>query len=438
MSCGISRPSRRQLLGRSAGAVLAAGVWSSARLLPARSALERLRVASIGVGNRGETNTLEAAGEELVALCDVDQRYLDQRSQRFPDARCYADFRELFAEERELDAVIISTPDHTHSVAARWALSRRLHVYCEKPLVHSLGELSPLLAAARRAGTVTQTGIQHHSSDGYRQARAWLAAGVLGPVTAIHAWTDRPFWPQGGALRPRPVTPPLHLSWDLWLGPAAARPYSPEYHPMNWRGYWDFGSGALGDRGPHLLDPVIQGLNLPAPQEVRATSSRVTGEMAPEWSRVEMDFRRGAAEPPLRLTWYDGGQQPPREVTRVERLPPNGCLVVGAAGRLFIPELGGPPRLLFPAGKLVPEPPQVAPEETSHVRAWLGACRAGTPASTDFEYGARLTLLCLLGNLALRRGRPLRWDGERQTLIDAPDVAAWVQPPQRPGWEPPG
>lgn len=435
MSRTGSTSSRRRFLGRGVGALLAAGVWTEGRAARARSPAEKLRIAAIGVGNRGETNVLTVAGEEVAALCDVDRRYLDERGERFPQARRYADYRELLDRERDLDAVVISSPDHTHAHVARWALQRRLHVYCEKPLVHSLGELPPLVEAARRADVITQTGNQHHASFGYRRAVAWLESGALGDITAAHAWTDRPFWPQGGT-RPAPERPPDHLAWDLWLGPVPERPYAANYHPMNWRGYWDFGTGVLGDRGPHLLDSLVTGLKLGGPAEIRAESSPVTEDMAPEWSVVEFRFERPAPAPALRVVWYDGGQQPPRAVTGIERLPPNGCLVIGSEAKLFIPELGGEPRVLVAAGRTPPPPPRDDPRPLlAHMDEWLAACRSGVRTSSDFADGARLAEICLLGNVALRWGRPLRWDALRHKAIDAPGVERYLDRPYRAGWE---
>jgi hypothetical protein len=333
-------------------AALAAGVpaWvagrESAAAPPSRSRLSRLRIAAIGVGNRGETNLLSVAQEEVVAMCDVDRRYLEERVERFPKARRYSDYREMLAQEKDLDAVVISSPDHTHAHAARLAIQRGLHVYCEKPLVHRFDELAPLINAAGRAGVVTRAGNQHHASDGYRAAAAWLDSGRLGDISAAYAWTDRPFWPQGELPDkdgPLDGKPPAHLAWDLWLGPASPRPYRDGYHPMNWRGYWDFGSGALGDRGPHLLDPLFTGLKLGDVLEIRPTSSPLVKEMAPTWSVIEFLVARPNPAPPLALTWYDGEKQPSREVTGIQRLPPNGCLVIGSEAKLFIPELGGNP-----------------------------------------------------------------------------------------------
>ncbi len=422
MSRLIRLATRRRFLLQSTRSLLAAGVWSTAGPASARSSLERLRIAAIGVANRGETNVLSVAKENVVALCDVDRRYLDERRERFPDARTYADYRELLDRERDLDAVIISTPDHTHAHAAILALRRRLHVYCEKPLVHRHAELEPLVSAAKRAEVATQTGNQHRASDGYRRAVAWLQTGVLGAIREVHVWTDRPIWRQAGG-RPASQPIPPYLDWDLWLGPAPERPYAAGYHPLNWRGFWDFGGGALGDRGPHLLDPLVAAWDLPPPSEITAQSHGATDEMAPEWSIVQFTFprtpRMNVEAPVWRLTWYDGGKQPSPETTGIARLPNNGCLVMGSEGRMFLPELGGEPRLLGAAGRNAPAVPRVeiAPA-SSHIDEWLEACRGRGRTSSPFLYGARLTEICLLGNVALRAGRSLKWDAKRSAPAD--------------------
>lgn len=416
----------------AASRLLAAGVWSAARPAPARSPNARLRIAAIGVGNRGEINVLAAANEEIVALCDVDQRYLEERRERFPDARAYADFRELLERESDLDAVIVSTPDHTHFPACLQALQRRLHVYCETPLVHRHADLKPLIEAAERAQAVTQTGNQYRASKSDRQAVAWLKAGVVGQLREVHTWTDRPFWPQGG-VRPAAAEPPKHLAWDLWLGPALERPYAPEYHPLNWRGFWDFGGGALADRVPHLLDPLVAAFDLPPPQRIRAESSGATRDMAPNWSILRFDFPRTAAtpgdSPTWQLVWYDGGKQPPQSLTGVSRLPGSGSLVIGSEARLFIPALGAAPRLLVGPDRKSPPPPPLDPPETpSHMDQWLAACRDRTAAASNFAYGARVAELCILGNVALRMNEPLRWDVAKNAPPEllAPPIRPWL------------
>jgi len=289
---------------------------------------------------------------------------------------------------------------------------------------------------AARQRVITQTGNQHHSTRGYRRAIQLLADGVLGDVVEVHSWTDRPFWPQGKAERPPTLKPPRHLAWDLWLNTAPARPYAEEYHPMNWRGYWDFGTGAPGDRGLHQIDPVYCGLKLTLPVQISAESSEVNAETLPEWSIVHYDFPERGNLPPVRLTWYDGGKQPTAEVTGALQLPPSGTFVIGSRARLFIPEMGGLPRLLPVAGRDLPRLPtdQETPPPT-HVEDWLAACRERRPASFDFAIGARLTETCLLGNLAIRTGKTIRWNAVAGRAFDNPAADRFLDRNYRQGWE---
>lgn len=431
----VPKLSRRRFLGCGAGLLAAGGVWSQTSPAAGDQANNRLRIAAIGVGNRGETNVLSVRDEQVVALCDVDERYLDERSERFPGAALYRDYREMFERER-LDAVVISTPDHAHAHAALLAMRRGLHVYCEKPLATTIAETRRMAAAAARHRVITQTGNQHHATRGYRRAIQLLQSRVLGDVAEVHCWTDRPFWPQGKAERPPASAPPRHLAWDLWLNTAPERPYADGYHPMNWRGYWDFGTGATGDRGLHLIDPVYSGLKLTLPSQVTAESAGVNAETLPEWSIVRYEFPERGDQPPVRLTWYEGGKQPPAERTNIAQLPPNGSLLIGSRARMFIPEMGGLPRLLPNPGMDLPALP-AEPENPlpSHFEDWLAACRQRRPASFDFAVGARLTETCLLGNLAVRTGTTIRWDAAAGRAVENPAVDALLDRKYRAGWE---
>lgn len=432
------RVSRRGFLVTSslAAAVAGVGFWSEVARGEPRSALEKLRLGAIGVGHRANVHLTEISGEDVVALCDVDDRSLDPVvHERFPSAATYHDFREMLERER-LDAVVVTTPNHTHFHASLLAVRRGLHVYCEKPLAHSVDQLRRLATAARERGVVTQTGNQHHSSDGYRRAVELVQAGVVGEVREIHSWTSRPWWPQGiGRPAETPATPD-ELHWDLWLGPAPERPYHPAYHPVNWRGWWDFGDGALGDMGPHLLDPAVWALELGAPTTIAAESSPVNAETAPEWSIVRFEFPQRGKLPPVRLTWYDGGKQPPDEVTRVRRLPAHGTLLLGSRARLFIPQLGKPP-VLVPNDKddRIEQPQPYLPVSPGHQQQWLLACKGEGQTGSDFTYGANLTEICLLGNIAIRTGKKLAWDAAQMTVTNCPEANQFLRRDYRPGWE---
>lgn len=434
-SSSMARRAFLQQCASAASGVVAGGlfVWP---LAAARR--EPLRIAAIGVGNRGEANLLSVRNERVVALCDVDRRYLEERAERFPDARRYRDYRELFDRE-SLDAVVVSTPDHTHAPVALDALARGLHVYLEKPLAATVAETRRLADAARRLQLVTQTGNQHHASRGYRRAVRIVRAGVLGEVRRAYAWTDRPFWPQGRRERASERPVPGHLEWDLWLNAAPWRPYGDGYHPADWRGCWDFGAGALGDRGPHQLDPAVEALELSLPTRVVAESSEVTAESPPEWSVVKFEFPARGELPPLALTWYDGGKTPDLQALGVRRPPPNGLILEGDRAALFIPDMGGDPRLVPLPGR---DPPRLPPDDPAasapldHVDDWLDACKTGRPARYDFSRGAVLTEICLIGNLALRTGRPIDWDAKNGRPIDCPAALPLLDRTYRTGWAP--
>ncbi|MDA1052271.1 MAG: Gfo/Idh/MocA family oxidoreductase [Planctomycetota bacterium] len=394
----------------------------------------KLNIGVIGVGNRGASNIAEIKDENIVALCDVDRQYLAAMSSRYPDAKTYSDFRELL-ERGDLDAVLISTPDHTHYHAAMLAMRRGWHVYCEKPLAHSIWEIREMAAAAKRFKVVTQTGNQHHASDGYRRVVEIVQSGVIGKVNEVHAWTNRPIWPQGIA-RPEPSsTVPEQLDWDAWLGPAPVRPYNDVYHPHGWRGWFDFGCGALGDMGPHLLDPVVWALDLDAPTKISAESSRVNDETFPTWSIVRYEFPAAESKTLLKLVWYDGDRQPPESLTGIKRLPPNGVFFMAERAKLFAPMYGAAPTVMpYDKGDTIELPEPHLPKSPGHHREWIDACKQHGPTSCDFGYGAKLTEICLLGNIAIRSGQTIEWNHEQMRATNGVDIGDLLRREYREGW----
>lgn len=417
-------------------ALLSAGFWSGSPARASRSPNQKLNLGIVGVANRGETNLIGVHHETISALCDVDEDYLEQRNARYPGAKRFRDFRELL-DFPHLDGVMISSPDHTHAHAALMAIQRGLHVYCEKPLAHSISEVRRLARAAKKSPVITQTGVQHHTTPGYRRVAELIRSGVIGEVREVHSWTSRPYWPQAVAQRPAAEAIPPQLDWDLWLGPAPARPYASGYHPTNWRGFWDFGTGALGDRGPHQLDPAFYALELTSPERIEAESSGVTEESPPEWAIVRFEFPARGNRPAVRVTWYDGGKQPSREITGVkQRLPDNGTLFIGSLARLFAPELGGNP-LVIPnqSGAELPPATVQLPVSKGHYQEWLDACKGEGTVQCDFQYGALLTETCLLGNVALRAGKAIQWNGESGEIVGNPEARRYLTRPYRQGWE---
>ena len=456
-----TRISRRRFLAGTGTGALAAGLasrgTSSAAAEAEASQAGRsgtLRVAGIGVGGRGSTNlqALAGTGAAVVALCDCDERQAAESFARHPEARNYTDWRRLLDADRDLDAVLISTPDHHHAAVAIAAMQRGLHVYCEKPLARTIWEAREMARMASSSPhLVTQMGTQGHSYEGTRRAVEVLRGGTIGEVTELHVWTDRPagWWPQGIA-RPRETPPvPDGLDWDVWLGPAPQRSYHPAYVPFTWRGFWDFGTGAIGDMGIHTLDTAFWGLGLGAPVSARvkecspALGAPRLKETAPLWSIIELQFPARGARPPVTMTWYDGGKLPPQDLFQGEPLisKDGGSLIVGTRGTLFTRTWHGGqteedmfvllPRRAF--ADVRPPAPRL-PRTSGHHQEWVDACLGRGQPQSPFAYAAVLTEALLVGNLALRTGAPIEWDFAAMRATNAPAADAFVKPEMRAGW----
>jgi predicted dehydrogenase len=423
------------------------GLWiCGSRVARGGSANEKLRVGLIGVGGRGEANVKGMSEEQIVALCDIDEQTLGKASERCPGAKLYHDFRKMLDERNnDLDAVVVTTPDHTHAVATLTALRLGKHVYCEKPLTHSIHEARAVAQAAGRAKVATQMGNSGHSSESTRRVVELIQTGAIGPVREVHTWTNRPIWPQG-IERPTENPPvPSHVHWDLWLGPAPKRPYNPAYHPFQWRGWWDFGTGALGDMACHILDPVVWALKLRYPTSAEAESPPVNSETAPPWSIIRFEFPARGTQPPVKLTWYDGGKLPPAELVDGQSLAKGGgCLFVGEKGRLLVGHGGGAggggrgnggtllPTKEF-AGFQPPEP--FLPRSLGHYREWIEACKNGGPTGSNFDYAGAMTETILLGNVALRACRKIEWDGPNMRSRNETIDDLYIHREPRKGWE---
>jgi predicted dehydrogenase len=445
------RTTRRAFLRSSAAAT--AGIIGAGRLLAqsvpaATSPNEKISIAFIGVGGKGADNLGRLSAIKsvnVVALCDVDGKTLGSAAGKFPSARTYTDYRKLLDEHKEFDAAVVTVPDHHHAFAAIHAMSLGKHVYCEKPLTHSVYEARLMRETAARNKVATQMGNSGHSGRGVRSIVDAVRAGVIGTVTEAHAWTNRPIWPQGIA-RPAGSDPvPPHLDWDMWLGPAPQRPFKGArvYHDFVWRGWWDFGTGALGDMGCHIIDSIYWGCDPGQPATVEADfDSPHNDETAPNWSIVRYTFPAINGKPPMKLTWYDGGKLPPPElhdglIRRDERgrvNMDNGVLIVGEKGRLLSDRRN--------AYRLLPEkdfvgftpPPRALPQSPGHYEEWLEACRGGTPALSNFDYAGRLTETVLLGNVAIRAGKKIEWDAEKMQVTNVPEANPFVKREYRKGW----
>ncbi len=409
---------------------------------------ERVNVAAIGAGGMGgsNTNACAAAGANIVALCDVDWARAADTFKKFPNARQYKSFVEMLdKEDKKIDAVIVATPDHMHAIASIAAMRRGKHVYCQKPLTRLVSEARAMTEAARKYKVVTQMGNQGHSGNGVRNICEWIWAGVIGEVREVHAWTNRPVWPQG-IDRPKEVHDiPDTLDWNLWLGPAPERPFNRIYLPFNWRGWWDFGGGALADMACHVLDPVFWALKLKYPTSVEASCTEVNKETFPLASIVHYEYPAREGMPAVKVHWYDGGLKPERppelEIARPLNQAASNVLFIGSEGVLRCGEYGNDPQLLpyernreFAKNK----PPQTLKRiETSHEGNWLEAIRTGGQATSHFDYAGPFTEMVTMGNLAIRPenvGKKLLWDGENMRVTNDEKANDYVQMHYREGW----
>ena len=440
--------SRRGFIGTSAAATFAFTV------LPSRvwGANERLHFAGVGVGGKG-SGDIDQAGNlgDVVAICDIDDNSLNSKAKKFPDAKRYNDFRVMLDEMgQDIDAVTVSTPDHTHAPAAARAIQMGKHVYCQKPLTHSVYEARLLRDLARKHKVATQMGNQGTAENGLRRAVELVQSGAIGPVREVHVWTNRPVWPQAPTIiaRPKEVMPvPTHIHWDLFLGPAPERPYHEAYHPFNWRGWWDFGTGALGDMACHTANMAFMALKLGHPVSVEAKNGPINSETFPSWATVTFQFPARGDMPPVKLVWhegkYDNGTKnlPPEDLLFGETPPGSGSLLVGDKGTLYSPNDYGASYKLFPSkdyeGFKGPEEwlPRNDKGDQGMKNEWVEAIRGGAPAVSNFDYAAMLTETILLGNVAMRVGKKLQWDGPNLKATNAPEAAKFINPPKRKGWE---
>ena len=420
---------RRQFTGSlAAGGLLASGYFSSLSAAQSNSANGQLNLACIGTANRAAEDIKGVAHERIVALCDVDSQYLARKLKEIPDARTYADYRELIDREGDkIDAVVIGTTDHHHAPAAMRAIRAGKHVYCEKPLTHTVAEARWITEAAREAGVATQLGTQIHAGDNYRRVVEIIQAGTIGQVTDVHVWVGGKGW-GGGELPTETQPPPAHLNWDLWLGPAPERPYAPgRYHPAQWRKWWDFGQGTLGDMGCHYMDLPFWALGLKYPVEIEAEGPAVHEYTAPIGLIVRYKF----AQPELNFTWYCDTQIPKQ--INGEAVPPNGVMFVGSEGMLFADYNR---YRLFPTDKYksFQPPAKSIADSIGHHREWLKACRDGSPTTCNFDYSGPLTEAVLLGNVAYRSGQKIRWDAEK-LQTNHPEAQQFISKEYRAGWE---
>ncbi|MSQ96330.1 MAG: Gfo/Idh/MocA family oxidoreductase [Gemmataceae bacterium] len=445
------RVSRRRFLQASSLSAAAAGFWLTAGVTESHARqndpLRRLNVAVIGAGGQGGGNLGNVARtENIVALCDVDQARAAKSFNAHPNAAKFADFRVMLDRQRDIEAVVVSTPDHVHAHASIMAMRMGKHCYTEKPLTHSVWESRQMKLVARANRVATQMGNQGTSNTTLRQSVEIVRAGTIGEVREVHVWTNRPIWPQniGRPAGPEPV--PATLNWDLWNGPAAERPYSRAYVPFAWRGWWDFGTGALGDMACHTMNMPYMALSLGAPTaisaDIAADGRAHMNETPPMGCTVTYEFPARGNMPACRLYWYER-RTPPRalflDALREGQNPSgSGMLLVGSRGTIYSDsDYGGSRRLLPTANFADYQPPEpTLPRSPGHHAEWLRACKGGPAAMSNFvDYAGPLSEMVLLGNVAMRTGGRLEWDSTNLRVTNNSAAAQYVHREYRRGWE---
>jgi predicted dehydrogenase len=425
--------------------------------------LERLNFACVGVGGKGDSDSDHAAQNgDVVAICDIDDNTLNSKANKdvsgkakkgitpFKKAQKFNDFREMFAKMGDkIDAVTVSTADHTHAAIAMMAIKAGKHVYCQKPLCHDVAEARALREAAKKFKVCTQMGNQGTALDNFRTSVEMLRSGALGKVKEVHVWTNRPIWPQSPGItkRPEPKQPPKHVHWDLFLGPAPERPYTDAYTPFKWRGWWDFGTGALGDMACHTANMPYMGLELGLPTTISAESEKVNEETYPGWARIAFEFPAKGKRAAVKFFWYEGKRDgkrvlPPEELFQGQKPSGSASLIVAENVTLYSPDDYGATRTIL--GKNASDVKM--PEKTLRRRGgnndeqqkkeWVEAIKANDPtlALSNFEYAAMLTESILLGNAAIKAGKKLEYNGEKGTCADA-ECNKLLSREYRTGWK---
>lgn len=429
----MTKINRRSFLRTSAAVSMLPLISPTARVLGAN---ERLRIAVVGVGGRGAAN-IEGVQNiaDIVALCDVDANRLAGAASQFTRAAKYADYRRMLDNAGDFDAVMVSTPDHVHAPASVAAMQAGKHVYCEKPLAHSVYATRTMTNLARQQGLVTQMGTQIHAGANYRRVVELIRGGAIGTVREAHVWCGKS-WSNGRFKRG--TAAPDHLDWNLWLGPAPEQPYSANVHPGNWRRFWDFGSGTLGDMACHYMDLVYWALDLKAPTKIRALGPKRHEVGTPDSLVVHYEHAATTDRPPIKVTWSDG-QNRPTILSALRRA--DGSQLRWGDGQLFVGDKG---MLLSDYSRhvLLPEetfadytpPARSIPDSVGHHKEWVDACTQGSPTTCSFDYSGPLTEAVLLGNVAFRVGKTMEWNSKTLTVTNAPEAEELIRPAMRDGW----
>jgi len=428
-----NRPNRRRFLQTTAATGV--GFWVAGNTLAddSQSPNEKIRFACIGVGGKGSSDSEDAGKNgDVVAICDIDGKRLNSAAEKFPKAKKYSDYRKMLDEMgKDIDAVTVSTPDHSHAPASLLVMRMGKHCFCQKPLTHALYEARLMGKVAQDMKVATMMGNQGTAESGLRKAAALVQAGAIGDVSEVHVWTNRPIWPQGGSW-PEDAKCPPYVNWDLFLGPARKRHYVKKIHPFAWRGWWDFGTGALGDMACHTMNMAFKACELRNPISVEAKDSGHNRQSYPKWSIINYEFPATDKRPAVKLTWYDGGKLPSSELLEGRKPSDSGSLLVGSKAKLFSPnDYGAEFEILGDV-----ELPEVEFERSpGHFAEWVRAIEGGPKAMSNFtDYAGPLSETVLLGNLALWADGKVEWDAENLKATNAPELDALIHPHYRKGW----
>ncbi len=432
------RLDRREMLRTTA--LAGVGALLSGGIAPARgnSPNEKLNIACVGLGNQGNANFGKVCSQNIVALCDIDEARLGIFAKRRPKAKTFADFRVMLDKvDKDIDAVVITVPNHSHTTIGVRAMKMGKHIYCEKPLTHSIAETRLMQKVAAETKVVTQMGTQIHAGSNYRRVVELIRAGAIGQVKDVHVWFGRP----GGFRRfkhivdrPEPMPVPAGVNWDLWIGPAPMRPFHRCYHPHDWHYWWDFGNGTLGNMGCHFMDLIFWSMDLKYPTTVEATGSKLHPESTPFWLDCSWEFPARDEMPPCKVTWYHGRGCPKPVLELGGPNKPAGIFFVGEKGMLYS-DYGQ--HILLPKEKFADfePPPQSIPDSIGcHRKEWFEACKGNGRTLSHFDYAAPLTETILLGNVAFRAGRKLEWDAQNMTFTNCPEADRYIKRDYREGW----
>jgi predicted dehydrogenase len=451
----FDKSTRRDFLKNSG--VLGTAWWvQSSAFAGSKNPLEKLNFACIGVDGKGSSDTDDAARNgNIVALCDIDDGHLEKKQAQLKRRKKISDSVKVFNDYREMldqmgdkiDAVTVSIPDHSHASASILAMKKGKHCFSQKPLTWSVYEARRMREVANEMKVATQMGNQGTANNGLREAVEIIRTGGIGTVKEVHVWTNRPIWPQGEGRPDRSDPIPKFVHWDLFLGPAPERPYVKDvYHPFKWRGWVDFGTGALGDMACHTANMGVMALELfdPVAVEVKKTSGIVGGESYPKYSVIEYEFperttvmfKPGVKLAPCKLTWYDGQQYPPNSLLQGEKRATSGMVIVGDQGSLYTPDDYGAEYVLLPRNKFesFKPPEKFIPRTSNHFKEWVAACHGEAPAMSNYNYSSRLTETMILGNLALRAGTRIEWDAKNQVVTNLPAANKFVRREYRSGY----